>query len=355
MEKTANNKALIAMSGGVDSSVAAYLMQRQGWDCGGVTLKLFGGGSSCCSLEDIEDARSVACALEMPFYVFNFQDEFEERVIWKFVRAYETGLTPNPCIDCNRYLKFGKLMERARELGYDRVATGHYARIEEQNGRRLLLRAADNHKDQTYVLYSMTQEQLAHTVFPLGELNKSQVRRIAEELGFINAKKRDSQDICFVRDSDFGAFIEEYSRKTYPPGDFVGKNGALLGKHRGIVRYTVGQRKGLGLALPKPMYVCEKRADTNTVVLGESDDLMCGALDAEDINLIAADSLPCQTRVTAKIRYGAKEAAATVEQTGKDSLHVVFDEPQRAAAPGQAVVLYDGEYVIGGGTIIRGY
>lgn len=347
-------KAIIAMSGGVDSSVAAYLTIKNGYECIGATMKLFGGEnteSTCCSLSDIEDAKQVSAKLGMPHYVFNFKEDFDEKVIKKFINAYEIGATPNPCIDCNRYLKFEKLMQRMRELDFDYVVTGHYARVEKSGSRFLLKKAADDSKDQSYVLYSMTQEQLAHTLFPLGELTKNETRAIAEKNGFINARKHDSQDICFVPDGDYAKFIEGYCGKSYAEGNFVDKNGHVLGTHKGIIRYTIGQRKGLGLSLPAPMYVCEKDTEKNEVVLCSNDELFSKSLDAEDFNWIAFENPPESLKVKARIRYNQKEEAATVTVTGKDSVHVEFDAPQRAVAKGQAVVLYDGDVVVGGGTI----
>lgn len=355
-----NKKAVIAMSGGVDSSVAAFFMKDQGYDCIGVTMKLFHNEevcapreNSCCSLEDVEDARNVAHSLGMPYYVFNFTDRFREDVIDRFVHAYETGATPNPCIDCNRYLKFEKLFFRAQELNYDYVVTGHYARIayDESAGRYLLKKALDETKDQSYVLYSMTQEQLAHTLFPLGDLCKTEVRKIAEAHGFVNAKKHDSQDICFVQSGTYADFIRQYTGKTYPPGKFVLKNGTVLGEHKGIIHYTVGQRKGLGIAYQEPLYVAEINVPDNTVVLGTDSDLYSKTLTANHINLIAVDKIEKPTRVKAKVRYRQAEQPATVIQTGEDSITVEFDEPQRAVTKGQAVVLYDGDTVLGGGTI----
>lgn len=353
-----NNKAIIAMSGGVDSSVAAYICKEDGYDCIGATMKLFDNEDigkkeekSCCSLEDVEDARSVAAKLGMPYYVFNFTDEFEDKVIRKFINAYESGITPNPCIDCNRFLKFEKLFNRMREIEFDYVATGHYARIEKEADRFLLKKGIDATKDQSYVLYSLTQEQLAHTLFPLGSFTKAQIREIAEDNGFINAKKKDSQDICFVPDGDYASFIEGYLGKTYPEGDFVDFDGNVLGTHKGLIRYTIGQRKGLGLSLPKPMYVCRLCTDTNCVMLGDNDDLFSKALDADDINLITTDRIEGSIRAEAKVRYSQAAQKATVWQTDENSLHIEFDEPQRAVTAGQAVVLYDGDTVIGGGTI----
>ena len=352
-----NNKAIIAMSGGVDSSAAAYLMKEKGFDIIGVTLKLFDNDDAgirektCCSLADVEDAKSVAKRLGIRHYTFNFKDDFREQVISRFIDAYEHCRTPNPCIDCNRYIKFKRLNERAAELGYDYVVTGHYARIEEENGRFLLKRGLDSWKDQSYVLYSMTQEQLKHTLLPLGGMTKAEVREVAEAQGFINAKKHDSQDICFVPDGDYAGFIERYTGNEYQNGDFVDLDGNVLGEHKGIIRYTIGQRKGLGLSLPKPMYVCRVNPADNTVILGDDADLFSKSLDASDINLIATDRLDAPVNVTAKVRYSQTAAPARVWQTGEDELHVEFAEPQRAITPGQAVVLYDGDTVVGGGVI----
>lgn len=353
-------RAMIAMSGGVDSSVAAFLMKEQGYDCIGATMKLFHNEDvgvsrehSCCSLDDVEDARSVAQSLGMPYYVMNFSERFREDVIDRFVSAYENGMTPNPCIDCNRYLKFEKLFVRAKELGCDYVVTGHYARIvyDSATGRYLLKKAADPAKDQSYVLYSMTQEQLAHTLFPLGEMEKSQVRRIAREHGFVNAKKHDSQDICFVQNGSYADFIEQYTGKTYPGGDFVDTQGNVLGQHRGVIRYTVGQRKGLGISFAQPMYVSRVNPEENTVVLGSNEDLFSRSFSANRINLIAMERIAVPIRLKAKVRYRQPEQWAVVTQTGEDTLHIEFDEPQRAITKGQAVVLYDGDTVVGGGTI----
>lgn len=355
-----NNKAIIAMSGGVDSSVAACLMKEQGYTCMGVTMKLFQNEDvglsrehTCCSMDDVEDARSVARQLDMPFYVFNFSDRFQECVIDKFINAYENGATPNPCIDCNRYLKFDKLFQRAKELEYDYVVTGHYARIEydSASGRYLLKKALDGDKDQSYVLYNLTQEQLKHVMFPLGELTKPEVREIAAKHSFINAKKHDSQDICFVVNGSYADFIEDYTGKTYPEGNFIDSEGRVLGKHRGIIRYTVGQRKGLGLSFPEPMYVCGVSLADNTVTLGKHEELFSNVLTARDINLISVPRIEKPVRVKAKVRYRHPEQWATVTQTDDDELRVEFDEPQRAVTKGQSVVLYDGDIVVGGGTI----
>ena len=354
-----NKKAIVAMSGGVDSSVAAYLMKESGFDCIGVTMKLFENEDvgvsrerGCCSADDAEDTRSVAYRLGMPFYVFNFAEDFRREVIERFVQSYENGTTPNPCIDCNRFLKFDRLYRRGRELGFDYTATGHYARIErDSSGRYLLKKAYDLNKDQSYVLYAMTQEQLAHTKFPLGELTKPEVRKIAEERGFLNAKKRDSQDICFVVNGSYADFIESYTKKALLPGDFVDRCGNVLGRHRGIARYTVGQRRGLGISFGEALYVCKTDPAANTVTLGREEELYSKTLTADNINLIVCESIERPVRLSAKIRYGQKERSATVVQTGTDELTVTFDEPQRAVCAGQALVLYDGDTVVGGGTI----
>ena len=357
-----NHKALIAMSGGVDSSVAAYLMRKQGYECIGATMKLYHNEDicipkdhSCCSLDDVEDARAVAASMDIPYYVFNFSERFKEEVMDKFVHCYECGITPNPCIDCNKYLKFEYLYNRAKELGYDYVVTGHYAQIKYDASidRYLLCKAVDASKDQSYVLYSLTQEQLAHTQFPLGCMPKSKTREIAEQQGFINAKKHDSQDICFVQNGNYAEFIEDYTKKTYPEGNFVDVYGNILGRHKGIIRYTIGQRKGLGLSLKEPMYVMEINTTDNTVVLGRDADLFTDTLIANDINLISVPRIDGEMRVKAKVRYRHTEQPATVTQIGDDTIKVVFDEPQRAITKGQAVVLYDGDIVVGGGTIVE--
>lgn len=352
-------KALIAMSGGVDSSVASLLIKEAGYEATGITMKLYGGElpenstNTCCSEDDIADARAVCNRLQIPYYVFNFTDCFNEQVISRFIEAYENGSTPNPCIDCNRYIKFDRLMKRMEELKMDFVVTGHYARIEysENLGRYVLKKAVDDTKDQSYVLYSLTQYQLSHTLFPLGSMNKTEVRKIAEENGFINAKKHDSQDICFVPDGKYAEFIERYTGKTYENGDFVDKDGNILGEHKGIIRYTIGQRKGLGLALPAPMYVFKKDLENNKVILGSNDDLFTSELYADNINLITTDKITEPIRIKAKVRYNQKEQPATAEQIG-GKLHIIFDEPQRAICKGQAVVMYDGDTVVGGGTIL---
>lgn len=353
-------KVLIAMSGGVDSSVAAYFTQKSGFDCIGVTMRLYDNSpddeiqpNTCCSLDDVEDARSVARRLGMPFYAFNFKADFREKVIDNFIRCYECGLTPNPCIECNRHLKFDHLLRRAMELGCEYVATGHYAQIKQDpdTGRYLLYKAADLSKDQSYVLYALTQEQLAHTLFPLGGMSKSEAREIAESQGFINARKHDSQDICFVPDGDYVAFMERYTGKSYEPGDFLDLNGNVVGRHQGAVRYTLGQRKGLGIALGAPVYVCAKDMEHNTVTVGPNEALYSTTLIAKDWNWFPFPALESPIRVEAKARYNQQPQPATVYPEADGAARVVFDAPQRALTPGQAVVLYDGDLVVGGGTI----
>ncbi|MDR0785806.1 MAG: tRNA 2-thiouridine(34) synthase MnmA [Treponema sp.] len=350
-------KSLIAMSGGVDSSVAAALMLQSGYKCVGVTMKLFDSEdlaappSGCCSLSDVEDAKAVAFRLNMPHYVLNFADDFKESVVRNFVETYERGGTPNPCIECNRRLKFEKLLQRARRLEFDYIATGHYAQIEPSGGRFILKKAVDAKKDQSYVLYMLTQAQLARTVFPLGSLTKERVRELAAENGFVNAKKGDSQDICFAPDRDYAAFIEKWRGEPAPWGDVIDMDGKVVGRHRGLIRYTIGQRRGLGLASETPIYVTAKSAENNTITVGRDESLWTRELVAVSINLVVCDRLDKPLRVTAKTRYLQQEQPAVAEQTGEDELTVVFDEPQRAIAPGQAVVLYEGNTVIGGGTI----
>ena len=352
-------KALIAMSGGVDSSLAAKLMTDRGYECIGCTMKLYHNedagverSRTCCSLDDVEDARSVAYKLGMPFYVFNFTQDFRDTVIRKFIESYEKGITPNPCIDCNRYMKFDKLYERAKILGCDTIVTGHYARIEEQNGKYTLKKALDETKDQSYVLYSLTQEQLAHTQFPLGALRKTEVRAIAAESGFVNADKPDSQDICFVPNGDYARVIELHTGKRSEAGDFVDANGNVLGRHKGIIHYTLGQRKGLGISSAEPLYVCRICSESGDVVLGSNADLFTCDADVFDFNWISGSVPTSAFRCKAKIRYRQREQWATVTPTGADTVHITFDEPQRAITPGQAAVLYDGDTVIGGGTIV---
>ena len=348
-------KILIAMSGGVDSSVVALIMKNKGYDCQGILMKLFDGDNepACCTKKDIEDARAVAESLSIPFLVTNMSEGFRENVIDKFIFAYENGMTPNPCIDCNRHMKFEKLFDEGVRLGCEKVATGHYARIhfDEKSGRYILKKALDETKDQSYVLYSLTQAQLARAMFPLGEMSKSSVRQLAESAGFINADKGDSQDICFVKNEMYYDFIERTRQKHYPEGDFVTVDGKKLGKHKGIIRYTVGQRKGLGIAYTSPLYVVKVNPDDNTVILGSNSDLFTDTLIAKNINLISVNDITSPMRVTAKVRYRHTAQPATVTQLDHDTIKVVFDSPQRAITKGQSVVLYDGDTVVGGGII----
>lgn len=353
-------KILVGMSGGVDSSVAALLLKEQGYDVSGCTLKLFEGNNddiltrTCCSLSDVEDARSVCCKLGIEHHVFNFKDLFKKEVMDRFAEGYICGETPNPCIFCNRYIKFDKMLERALVLGFDGIATGHYAKTvrDENSGRTLLIRPADRKKDQTYVLYSMTQFQLEHTLFPLWDRDKEQNRTLAERHGLINARKPDSQDICFVPDGDYAEFISEYTKKDFPEGDFIDTDGNIIGRHGGIIRYTIGQRKGLGVTFGKPVYVCGKDVERNTVTLGDSESLMTLTAVAEDVNLISIPDISEPMRITAKTRYNMTDAAGTLERLGDSKIKVTFDVPQRAVTKGQALVVYDGDIVVGGGKIV---
>lgn len=354
-------KALIAMSGGVDSSVSAALMVKAGYECVGVNMKLHGGtveddlGSrQCCSLTDAEDARSVCYKLGMKFHVFNFTEDFEREVIGRFVCAYECGATPNPCIDCNKYMKFSRLYDRAKLLGCDTIVTGHYARIEwdEGRGRWLLKRAKNVQKDQSYVLYFLNQDQLAHTRFPLGEFeSKEDIRAIAEEYGFVTAKKQDSQDICFVPHGDYVKFLEDYTGKTYPGGEFVNTAGQVIGTHQGAIRYTIGQRRGLGQGFNGRAYVLGKDMEQNRVVLGTNAELFSSRLIADSFNWSAIDTPTEPVRCTARHRYQAKETPCTAAVLPDGRVEITFDEPVRALTVGQAVVLYDGDIVVGGGVI----
>ena len=371
------------MSGGVDSSVAALLLCRQGYEATGTTCKLFGnddlegsacgiggvggisgtggddadsgivGESTCCSSRDIEDARQVAFGLGMDYFVFNYQGLFGREVIDRFCEEYLSGRTPNPCIDCNRYVKFDALQKRRRQLDFDYVATGHYARrtFDEKTGRYLLKRGLDPKKDQSYVLFHLTQDTLAHMLFPLGELTKPEVRVLAREAGFDNAEKSESQDICFVPDGDYVGFIERRCGRTFGPGPIVDMQGRMLGQHAGIDRYTIGQRKGLGIAAGEPLFVFRKDATTNTLIVGTDEETREKTVRARDVNLISMPSIAAPLRVAAKTHYRMKAQPGWARTEG-DALVMEFDEPQRAAAPGQALVLYDGDVVVGGGTIV---
>lgn len=345
-------QALIAMSGGVDSSVAAWLTLNRGLQCSGAIMRLYEGGS-CNTSDSIRDAQAVADRLQMPFHVLDCTADFKELVTDPFVHCYECGLTPNPCIECNRHLKFGRFLDFARSIGCQYIVTGHYARIckDRDSGRYLLYKAADTTKDQSYFLYSLSQQQLAATLLPLGELTKPQVRQIAEEQGFVNAGKKDSQDICFVPDGDYTKFMVHHTGKTYPQGDYLDLQGNVVGKHKGAVSYTLGQRKGLGLAMGEPVYVCAKDMDANTVTVGSEEHLFHSILRASDWNWFPFPALTGPMRVMAKTRSRQAEQPATVYPESNGWARVEFDQLQRAITPGQAVVLYLGDQVIGGGTI----
>ena len=355
-------KVVVGMSGGVDSSVAAYLLKEQGYDVIGVTMQIWqdedvfkqSQEGGCCGLSAVEDARRVAAVLDIPYYVMNFKADFKKYVIDYFVSEYERAYTPNPCIACNRYVKWESLLHRSLEIGADYIATGHYARIAQlPNGRYTIANSVTAEKDQTYALYNLTQEQLSHTLMPVGAYTKDEIRSIAEKINLRVANKPDSQDICFVPDGDYASFIEETTDAGSRPGNFVLSDGSVVGTHKGIIHYTVGQRKGLGLSLGHPVFVLEIRPDTNEIVVGTGEESLTRKVRARHINFMSVEDLPEKKRVFAKIRYNHKGAWCTAEKTGEDEILCTFDEPQRAVTPGQALVLYDGEYVLGGGTIVR--
>jgi tRNA-specific 2-thiouridylase len=354
-------KVLVAMSGGVDSSAAALLLQAQHYEVIGATGRMFANEdvgmsveSRCCSLSDVEDARQVAEKLGIEHKVIPCFNAFREHVLDKFVSEYAAGRTPNPCVDCNKFVKFGALFERARELGCDYLATGHYAAVtyDEAKKRWLLCRAADTKKDQSYMLYSLSQEQLAHVLFPLGQMTKPEIRKLAADHGFVNAAKPDSQDICFVPDGDYAKVIEFLSRKKTKPGPFVLlETGEVIGTHKGQLHYTLGQRKGLGIAYAHPLYVVKKDVAKNIVYLGPESLLFSTSLLAQDCNFISIPGPTGPLEVTVKTRYRQQDVPATLEPAGDKQVRVIFKEPLRAVTPGQAVVFYDGQYVVGGGTI----
>ena len=351
-----NNRVLVAMSGGVDSSVAAYLLKVKGFDCVGVTMRLFdnalldlAGESTCCSVEDVQDAASVCARLDIPHVALDLSKDFRALVIDKFAGEYRRGRTPNPCIDCNRYMKFSRLLDYARQIGCDRVATGHYVRrVEPENGPALM-KAADLTKDQSYVLACLTQEQLRRALFPLGELTKEEVRHIAAREGFLNARKKDSQDICFVPDGDYLSFLERYTGQKSQPGALLDEAGRVLGVHRGAAGYTVGQRHGLGIAAERPLYVKSKDMEKNTVTVSFAEGLYARSCLVTEFNWITKP--PClPVRGAARTRYRQAEQPCTAERCD-GGVRLTFDAPQRAMTPGQAAVLYDGALVLGGGTI----
>lgn len=354
-------KVVVGMSGGVDSSVAAYLLKEQGYDVIGVTMQIWedeeqqrteeNGG--CCGLSAVDDARRVADRLEIPYYVMNFKQEFQKKVVDYFVEEYLAGRTPNPCIACNRYVKWESLLKRSMEIGADYIATGHYARIAKlPNGRFAIRNSVTARKDQTYALYNLTQFQLAHTLMPIGEYEKNQVRRIAQEAGLPVAAKPDSQDICFVPDGDYAAFLKKKAGERMPgEGDFVTRDGTVLGKHKGITHYTIGQRKGLGLSMGEPVFVSELRPKTNQVVVGEETQVFKKELLCDHLNFMGMEDLEEPRKVWAKVRYAHKGQWCRIEKQGRDLIRAEFEEPVRAITPGQAVVFYEGEYVLGGGII----
>lgn len=352
-----NKNVLIAMSGGVDSSVAAHLIKDAGYECAGATMRLYDSSGDMSDDEILAadcapaDAHKVCQKLGIDFHLLNCKNEFENIVIQSFIKSYENGETPNPCVVCNKKIKFGIFLDKAIELGMDYVATGHYAICEKSGDRFYLKKGADIAKDQSYFLYGLTQHQLSHTLFPIGNLNKNQIREIAFQNGFETASKKDSQDICFVPDGDYVSVIKAFTGKEYPRGNFVNTRGEVIGSHLGFINYTIGQRKGLGCGFGEKVYVCDKNAEKNEVVLGKNDDLFTNTLKAVDFNWIACDAVQSSIKGAVKIRYSAKESPAVIHPTDDNSVIIEFETPQRAVAKGQAVVVYDGDYVVGGGTI----
>ena len=348
-------KVTVAMSGGIDSAVAALLVKQQGYEVTGATMKLcdkiLADGTDAAKA-DIDDAKKICDTLGVSHKVYDLSGEFGSIVIKDFIDTYMCGGTPNPCIVCNKNLKFGKLLDIEIASGADYIATGHYANIvEDENGRFLLKKAADPKKDQTYMLWSLTQEQLSHTLFPLGNLTKPEIREIGAQNGFVNAHKSDSQDICFIPDGDYAAYIEKALGNKYPEGNYVDEDGNILGKHKGMIHYTIGQRKGLGISMNKHIFVTKKDAENNTVTLADEDRLFKSKVIIRNINLIPFDKIEGKIRVEAKIRYSQSQSPAYAEQTGDDEITLTFDTPQRAPAKGQSAVMYDGDIVIGGGII----
>jgi tRNA-specific 2-thiouridylase len=343
-------KILVGMSGGVDSSVCALALADNGYAVSGVTLTLLGESDDT----NVKDAKSVCDRLGIEHYSLDLSEDFKHFVIDNFIDEYLKGNTPNPCIVCNKYIKFGKMLEKAKEMGFSKIATGHYARIKEQDGRYLLLKAADTSKDQSYVLYCLSQEQLSSVEFPLGELSKPKVREMATHNGFVNANKKDSQDICFVPDGDYASFIEKTANFVSSTGDYINSKGEKIGEHKGVIHYTIGQRKGLGVAFGHPVFVISKNAETNQVVLGEQEDLFYKSVIIKDVNFIPFDELKSEMEVGAKLRYSQKEQPAIIKPLENNQVLIEFFEPQRAPSAGQAAVFYNGDVVVGGGTIVKG-
>lgn len=349
------SRVMIAMSGGVDSAIVAYLVQQAGYEAVAVTMRigsLYGEPeNTCCSADGAADAQSMSAAMGIPHRIVDLTDEFRRAVADYFISTYQNGGTPNPCVVCNRHIKFGCLLELALSSDCELLATGHYAKVRRDGERYLLCRAGDASKDQTYMLWQLTQHQLAHVVFPLADHKKTEVKQLAEQLGLVAAHRRESQDICFVPDGNYAAFIERACGRSALPGNFVDINGNIIGQHRGLIHYTPGQRKGLGVTFGEPMYVKSKCAESNTVTLCRNDELFSSRLAVRGINLIACNSLPSPLRATVKVRYSQSEIPAVITQTNADELVIELSEPQRAIAPGQSAVIYDGDVVIGGGVI----
>lgn len=343
-------KLFVGMSGGVDSSAAAALLIEQGFDVSGITLRLY-EGEKCGSLNDVNDAAAVCQKLGIEHRVLDLKTQFEKAVIDKFIAEYQCGNTPNPCIECNKYIKFGEMLKFAKSEDFNYIATGHYAKIQKQGDRFVVVKPKDKSKDQSYVLYSLSQEQLASTIMPLGDLTKAEVREIAEEKGLITAHKSDSQDICFVPDGDYTDFISKWLGVTFPEGDYVDINGKVIGRHKGMIRYTIGQRKGLGMGFGKHMYVLDKSPDENKVVLGDEDGLFKTKVLVKGVNYMAMESLNSPIDCLGKLRYRHNEQPCRITPLDENTLLAEFNEPQRAPTPGQAAVFYDGDTVICGGVI----
>lgn len=356
-------KVVVGMSGGVDSSVVAYLLKEQGYDVIGVTMQIWqdeetekrAENGGCCGLSAVEDARAVAQLLQIPHYVMNFKEVFQKKVIDYFVQSYLAGLTPNPCIACNRHVKWESLLQRSMEIGADYIATGHYARILRlPNGRYTIGNSASARKDQTYALYNLTQFQLEHTLMPVGEYDKQEIRQIAERAGLLVAGKPDSQEICFIPDHDYAAFIDKVAGKNVPgKGKFVTRDGTVLGEHLGITHYTVGQRKGLNLSMGHPVFVTKIRPESNEVVIGEAEDVWSDSLLCDWLHFMAIEKLHEPREVTAKIRYAHRGERCRIEKVDEDLIKCSFFKPVRAVTPGQAVVFYEDDHVLGGGVIRR--